>query len=310
MKSEDRRKAIIKTSWISLAGNAFLSVLKIVVGFISGSLAVVADGIDSASDILTSFVTLFTARILGKKPNIKYPFGYEKADTIAATVLSFVIFFAGAQLAISAIGRVFSGEQREVPELIAIYVTGISIIGKIFLARLQLRTGRKIESPMLVANGKNMRNDVVISISVLIGLFFTFILELPIIDSITAIIVSGYILYSAISIFLKTNIDLMDGVDDPGIYKRVFKAVAKVKGVHRPHNVKIRKLAYRYLIAVDIEVDSGMTVKDSHRLAHKVDEELRKEIRNIYDIIVHVEPYGGDIPDKRFGVSQEDINGK
>jgi cation diffusion facilitator family transporter len=307
MNSEERRKAIIKTSWISLAGNAFLSVLKITVGFISGSLAVIADGIDSASDIITSFVTLFTAKILGRKPNIRYPYGYEKADTIAATVLSFVIFFAGAQLAISAIGRVFSGEQRELPELIAIYVTGVSIIGKIFLARLQLRTGRKIESPMLIANGKNMQNDVIISLSVLVGLFFTFILELPVIDSITAIIVSGYILYSAVTIFMKTNLNLMDGVDDPGIYKKVFKAVSKVKGVHRPHNVKIRKLAYRYLIAVDIEVDSGMTVKDSHSLAHKVDEELRKEIKNIYDIIVHVEPYGGDDLDKRYGVSQEDL---
>jgi cation diffusion facilitator family transporter len=308
LKSEERRKAIIKTSWISLTGNAFLSVLKIVIGFISGSLAVLADGVDSASDIVTSLVTLLTARLLGKKPNIRYPYGYDKADTIATTVLSFVIFFAGAQLAISAIGGVLSGEQRELPEMIAVYVTIISIIGKIILARIQLRMGKKVESSMLIANGKNMQNDVIISISVLLGLFFTFFLELPIIDSITAIIVSVYILYSAVTIFLKTNLDLMDGVDDPTVYTKAFKAVSKVKGVHRPHNMKIRKLAYRYLIAVDIEVDSGMTVRDSHDLAHRVDEEIRKEIRNVYDIIVHVEPYGGTDLDKRYGVSQEDLN--
>jgi cation diffusion facilitator family transporter len=307
VKSEERQQSIIRTSWISVIGNALLSVLKIIVGFISGSLAVLADGIDSASDVVTSLVTLFTARILGRKPNIRYPFGYEKADTIATTILSFMIFFAGAQLAISAIGRVFSGEQRELPGMIAFYVTIVSIVVKILLARVQLRIGKKVESLMLQANGRNMQNDVVISVSVLLGLFFTYFLELPIIDSITAIVVSMYILYTAVTIFLRTNIELMDGVEDPGIYRQVFKAISKVKGVHRPHNVKVRKLAYRYLIAVDIEVDGSMTVKDSHDLSHRVDEELRKEIKNIYDIIVHVEPYGGDIPDKRYGVSHEDI---
>ena len=308
MNSVERQRSIIRTSWISVIGNALLSVLKIIAGIISGSLAVLADGIDSASDVIASLITLFTARILGRKPNIRYPYGYEKADTIATTVLSFVIFFAGAQLAISAIERVFSGEQRELPGVIAIYVTVISIIVKIILARIQLRVGKKVESSMLQANGRNMQNDVVISVSVLLGLFFTYVLELPIIDSITALLVGIYILYIAVRIFLATNLELMDGVDDPGIYKKVFRAVSKVKGVHRPHNVKIRKQGYRYLIAVDIEVESGMSVKEAHGLAHKVDDELRQEIENIYDILVHIEPYGGDIPDKRYGVSQEDID--
>lgn len=307
MNSKDRQRLIIRTSWISIIGNAVLSVLKIVVGFVAGSMAVLADGIESASDIVTSVITLITARIIRRKPNIRFPYGYEKADTIASTVLSFVIFFAGAQLAISAFGRLFSGDEREMPGMISIYVTVISIIGKWLLARIQIRNGKRVQSSMLLANGKNMQMDVIISVSVLVGLFFTFILEMPVIDTIAGTLVSVYIIYTAVGIFLKSNVELMDGVDDPGIYKKVFKAMSKVKGVHRPHNVKVRKLAFQYLIAVDIEVDSGMTVKDAHHLAHMVDEAIRKEVENVYDILVHVEPYGGDIPDKRYGVSPDDI---
>jgi cation diffusion facilitator family transporter len=307
MDRKERQQIILRTSWISVWGNAFLSLLKILIGFISGSLAVLADGIDSASDVVTSLITVITAKMIGREPNLKYPYGYDKADTIASSILAFIIFFAGAQLAISSVQNLWSGAEREMPALIAIYVTIISIIGKVILARIQIREGKRVDSAMLSANGLNMQNDVVISLSVLTGLIFTFVLKLPIIDTITAILVSGYIMYTAVRIFLRTNLQLMDGVDDPNVYVKVFKAISRVKGVYHPHNVKIRHLADRYLIAVDIEVDIALSVKDGHDLAHRVDDEIRKEIPIVYDIIVHVEPYGGNIPDAQYGVSQEEI---
>ena len=151
-----RQKLIIQASWVSIIGNALLAVLKIVLGFISGSLAVVADGIDSASDIVTSAITLVTARLLAKPPNIKYPYGYEKADAIATKVLSFVIFFAGAQLAIATTRRIFLSETFEMPGKLAIIITVISIFGKIFLAFYLKKKGEEASSSMLLANGKNM----------------------------------------------------------------------------------------------------------------------------------------------------------
>jgi cation diffusion facilitator family transporter len=307
MDRKIRQQIILRASWISVIGNAFLSLLKIVVGFISGSFAVLADGLDSASDVVTSIITVITAQVIGRKPNIRYPYGYDKADTIASSVLAFVIFFAGAQLAISTGSNLYSGEQRDVPGVIAIWVTVISIIGKVILARIQMHEGKRVQSAMLMANGRNMQNDVIISLSVLAGLAFTFIFELPIIDTITALAVSFYIMYTAVRIFLRNNLELMDGIDDSGIYLKIFKAIGRVKGVYRPHNVKARKLADRYLIAVDIEVDANLTVFDAHQLAHKVDDEIRKDIPNVYDILVHVEPYGADFPDKRYGVSEDQL---
>jgi len=307
MNREERRKIIIRSSWIAVGGNAILSLLKIIIGIISGSLAVLADGIDSATDIVTSLITLLTARFLNRKPNIKYPYGYDKADTIASTLLAFVIFFAGAQLAISTFSRILSGEERELPSMIAIYITAVSIVGKILLARIQFRDGKKVQSAMILANARNMQNDVVTSFSVLLGLVFTYILDLAVLDTITAFIVSFYIMYSATRIFLRTSLELMDGVDDPKVYQQIFKAIARVGGVYKPHNIKVRKLAHRFLIAVDIEVDGNMSVKEAHELSHRVDDEIRGEVANVYDIIIHIEPYGISGPDKRYGVSEKDV---
>ena len=168
-----RENILIKTSWISTIGNAILSASKIIIGLWTGSLAVVGDGIDSATDVVISIVMIFTARLINRPPSKKYVFGYEKAEGIATKILSLVIFYAGVQMLISSIQSIFSDEVKEIPSSIAIYVTVFSIIGKLLLALYQYKQGKKINSSMLTANAINMRNDVVISTGVLLGLIFT-----------------------------------------------------------------------------------------------------------------------------------------
>ena len=304
---QTKNQAIRKASWISILGNAILSILKIVVGLFSGSLAVVADGIDSASDIVTSIITLITAKIISRPPDIRHPYGYEKADTIASKVLSFIIFFAGAQLAISTFMKLIENEIREMPSTIAIYITIISIFGKLLLALYQFKVGKKVNSLMLIANAKNMQNDVIISLSVLIGLIFTFVFKMPVLDIVTAFAVSGWIMFVAFKIFMQSNVELMDGVQDTGVYNKVFKVVDEVKGACNPHHVRIRQINNAYLIAMDIEVDADMKVKDAHEIAHEVDNNIRKKLGNVYDILIHVEPKGTDDRDECFGVSSKDL---
>jgi cation diffusion facilitator family transporter len=308
-----RQKTIIKASWISIAGNLVLALLKIVLGILSGSMAVVADGIDSATDIATSFITLVTARILSRPPNIRYPYGYEKADTVATKALSFIIFFAGAQLAISTLSRIINGEIPEIPSLVAIYVTIFSIISKLSLSFYLIKKGKNVNSSMLEANGKNMQNDVLISSSVLIGLIFTFALKLPVLDLITALAVSIWIMKVALQIFFKTNTELMDGMKDPILYCELFNAVKKVKGAHNPHRVRVRKIGNFHMISMDIEVEPLMTVNDAHEIARKVENEIKKSLPNVYDIVVHIEPFGNVEKEEKFGLREkdvEDLNGE
>ena len=198
-------------------------------------------------------------------------------------------------------------EAREMPTELAIYVTIVSIFGKLLLVLYQFKVGKRVNSSMLVANAKNMQNDVIISLSVLLGLAFTFIFKMPVLDIITAFLVSGWIMYVAIKIFMKTNIELMDGIEDTGVYKKIFEAVNEIEGVFNPHHIRIRQINNTYLITIDIEVDENLSVKVSHEIAHKVDKNIRSKVENVYDILVHIEPKGIHDPDEVYGVSSKDF---
>lgn len=304
----NREKRIIRASWWALGINAALAALKLSVGFISGSYAVIADGIDSATDIASSLVVLLAARIINKPPNIKFAYGYQKADTVAAKILSFVIFFAGAQLAWSSVQVLLRDIPADTPSNLALWVTVISIAGKLILTTLLRRTGKKVESPMLIANAKNMRNDILISVSVLLSLVFTIWLKQPLIDRIIALIISVFIMISAFRIFMKSNIDLMDGIDDPGLYKDLFEAVRQVDGACHPHRVRARKIGYHYMINLDIEVNGFLSVREAHEIAQKVENSIKLNLRNVYDVMVHVEPLGNEEKDEKFGITETDID--
>lgn len=303
-----RKDILIRTSWISTIGNAILSVSKIIVGLLAGSLAVVGDGIDSATDVIISIVMIFTARIINRPPSKKYVFGYKKAESIATKILSLVIFYAGMQMFVSSVESIFSNQTKEIPSAIAIYVTLFSIAGKLLLALYQYRQGRKINSSMLTANAVNMRNDVVISCGVLLGLIFTFIFRLPILDSITGLVISIFIIKSSVSIFMDSNVELMDGVKDINVYNQIFKAVEKVAGVGNPHRIRSRMIGNLYMISLDIEVDPQMTITEAHEIADAVERSIKSSIDNVYDILVHVEPAGKCQTDEQFGIDKDMVN--
>ncbi len=307
---KNTRTAVIRrASWVGIIGNAFLSIIKITAGIISGSFALLGDGIDSATDIVTSIVTLFTSKIVDRPPDEGHPYGHGRAETVATKALSFIIFFAGAQLALTTIRNLFGGAEGRIPDFFAIYVVIISIFGKAFLAFYKYRAGKKVNSSMLLADSKNMMNDILISISVLIGLIFTFILNMPIVDIITALFVSVWIMKVAFDIFLETSVELMDGLDDQSIYNEVFNAACGVAGVRNPHRTRIRKINTMYVIDMDIEVEGSLTVTEGHELSKKVHDCIQNKIENIYDVIIHVEPIGNEEETEKFGLSKDSIVG-
>ena len=303
-----REQKIIRASWWAIAGNALLAFLKLAAGFISGSFAVIADGIDSVSDIVSSVVVLVAARIIARPPNIKFPYGYKKADTVATKVLSFIIFFAGAQLAYSTVRILVAGATMATPGKLAIWVTLISILGKFFLTLLLSRTGKKVESTMLIANAKNMRNDILLSLSVLASLIFTVVLNEPLIDRLIALLISLFIMYTGFKIFMKSNIDLMDGIDNTEVYDKLFQSVHSVEGAHNPHRVRARKIGHYYMINLDIEVDPDLPVKEAHDIAKNVENSIKSNLRNIYDVMVHVEPLGNLEEDEKYGITETEIH--
>lgn len=283
--------------------NVLLSVAKIVAGIISGSFAVVSDGLDSATDVLTYGITYYVSRLINRPPDYKYPYGYQRAEAVATKVLSFIIFFVGAQLFYSSVVRIIHGHPHQVPAMLAIYITLISMGVKAGLYFYTTAKGRRIKSQMLIANGRNMRNDILISFSVLIGLFFTWWFELPLVDLITALAISVWIMKDAFSIFMRSSLELMDGVEDSTVYYQIFRAVEETDGAYHPHRVRLRKHANQYVIALDVEVDPDLKISSAHQIAKQVEENIKQEVGSIYDVMVHTEPLG-NVEEEQFGLSR------
>jgi cation diffusion facilitator family transporter len=300
-----RSHAIRKVSLVAVAGNALLAILKIIIGVFANSLAVVGDGIDSLTDILSSVLMWFTAGIIDRPPDREHPYGHARAETLATKIIAFVIFFAGAQLFISALQRLVSSEATALPSLWAVYVTLLSIFGKGLLAIFQLRKGKKLSSSMITANGKNMVGDIAISSSVFVGLLLAYYFSQPLIDTIFALLISLWIVWLAFSIFMDTNNELMEGVDDKAIYQKVFDAVKSVPGAHNAHRVRVRKMANVYVADLDIEVRGDLPVKEAHKIAHQVEWAIFQNIDSMYDVIIHIEPLGDKNENEKFGLSED-----
>ncbi|HKL11206.1 MAG TPA: cation diffusion facilitator family transporter [Clostridia bacterium] len=304
----DRNRQIKIASWIGITGNMALSSAKILIGVLSGSMAVIGDGIDSATDIVMSLITLFAAAIMARPPDPEHPYGYGRAETVATKLLSFMIFFAGAQFMISTVSRFQRIETLQKPDISAVYVILASVAGKLVLSRVQHYMAKKSGSAMISAIAKNMQNDILISLAVLFGLAFTFVMDMPIMDLVTAFGISIWVMKSALSIFLETSSEVMEETKDLSIYDTLFEIVSRVEGANHPHRTRVRKFGDLLYIDMDIEVNGDLKVKEAHLIAHELERKIHDEIEEVYDIMVHIEPLGCTMKDEKFGLSQEIIN--
>ena len=308
MKDSERKTKIKRASYAGIAGNGLLAVVKIWFGTIAGSAALVGAGIDSATDIISSMITLFAANIADKPPDREHPYGHGRAEAIAAKILSFIIIFAGAQLLYGSIADLVRGDERTLPALFAVYISIGAIAAKIILFIYKIRIGKEVESQMVIAEALNMKADIVLSSSVLAGLLITELTGLSVIDSIMAIGVSVWILKSGLEIFMDSNDELMEGSGSQEIYKQVFESLKTVEGVRNPHRVRIRKINTMYVIDMDIEVDGRISVNEGHALAVLAEKAIRDSVPNVYDIMVHMEP-GGNYEDlERYGLTEESLD--
>ena len=312
LTQEARTRLVRTASFIALGGNLLLCILKLTAGFITGSLAVLGDGLDTATDVGIAVMAVLVSFIINKPSDSRYPWGRQRAETIASMALAFIIIFAGFQLLTASINKliqVYRGSALLMPQRIAMIVTGVSIVGKLLLALNQYLMGKKAQSLMILANARNMVNDIVISASVFIGFVISLIFYAPYFDPIIALLVSCLIMKSGITLFIELNVELMDGNTNQQVYEQLFAAVATVPQVKNPHRARIRKMANLWDIDLDIEVDGSMPVSDAHLIAEKTSAVIRNTLGNVYDVVIHIEPYDSDRVGECYGVSAEELNG-
>lgn len=304
---EQRNASIRHASLIALFGNTILAAGKIAVGILAQSYAVLGDGFDSATDIIAALVTLVASRIMSKPPDREHPYGHNRADAIAASIVGFIIFFMGAQLILSAIHRIAEDSERALPSAIALYISAVSMAGKLILALVQRKYGKLTGSSMLMANARNMFNDIIISGSVFVGLVFTILLRMPLLDFLVAILIGLWIIRTSISIMLQSGTEVMDSIEDGSVYDIICQAVSTVGGALNPHRIRVRRIGELYVIDLDIEVDGRLSVARGHAIAVQTEARIREALDNVYDIMVHIEPRGNVEVGEKFGISGDTL---
>ena len=176
------------------------------------------------------------------------------------------------------------------------------------LAINQYILGKRANSAMLKANAKNMAADVLISFGVLVGFAIAYLTDSGHADSVMAILIGVWIIKTAIGIFLETNLELMDGNSDIKQYQIIVEAVSAVEGASNPHRARMRRIAGFWDIDLDINVNPQISVIEAHEIASKVEQEIKKRLDEVFDIMIHIEPCGDDAVEA-FGLSESDMQG-
>jgi cation diffusion facilitator family transporter len=278
---------------IALAGmlvSGCLAVLKIVAGQMSGSTSVLADGFESAADVLASGTILLALTLAARPPDSNHPYGHGRIETLAGLLLGFVLFCAG--VGISFHGIYYVNDIQGPPKAYAIWPLMISICAKLFMVRYKYSTAKRIGSAALSADAANDGIDALSGLAALVALSLT--LHDPVrflrADHYGAFVVGLIVVLTGIRVVRETGMQLMDTMPDPKLMTRIREVAGSVPGVDGVEKCFARKTGLKYHVDLHLEVDPEMTVRDSHDIAQRVRETLREELNWVADVLVHVEP--------------------
>ncbi|WP_241244198.1 cation diffusion facilitator family transporter [Marinitoga sp. 38H-ov] len=303
----EREKISTKSSLISIFVNALLALLKIFIGFITNSMAILADGLDTATDILTSIMTLIAGKISNKPPDIEHPYGHERAETIATKVVSLIIIYAGLEVFISSIQRLIKNKVIIENTTYVLIIALISVISKFILYKYRLSVGRKIKSNAIIADALNMRNDILTSSSVLIGIAIIYFTGIWWLDPIIAIFVSFMILKTGFEQFLESSNEFMESSPElKDIYNCIIEEANNISYIKNPHKIRARKFGYKILIDMHLELPPNMTVEEANNICANFEKHIIEKNNQIKDIVIHVEPYG-NAEKEEFGINSNNI---
>lgn len=282
----DSADRIIK---IGFSVNAVLMVMKMSAGYWGHSDAVFADGIESACDFIAIFATMVALK-LGRQPfDANHPYGHGRAESLAALLVSLVIGATGGWILYDSAVTIIAGNFKS-PGWIAVAAAAVTIITKEWLYRFTNNTGKKLESPALLAIAKDHRKDAVTSVSTLIGVIGAFF-GWGIMDPLAAGLTSFFILHIGYHTFRDAANDLMDGTA-PADFIDALQALAEsVEQVEHVHEMRARRSGQYMIVDLKLEMDPNMTVKQSHDVATRVKKLIFDRYPGVGDVMIHINPH-------------------
>ncbi|MDD2365198.1 MAG: cation diffusion facilitator family transporter [Desulfuromonadaceae bacterium] len=282
----DRADRIIKIGfWI----NALLMVMKLSAGYWGRSDAVFADGIESACDFVAIFATMMALK-LGRQPfDENHPYGHGRAESLAALLVSLVIVATGGWILYESVISIIVGNFKS-PEWIAVFAAALTIIIKEWLYRFTTRTGKRLESPSLLAIAKDHRKDALTSIATLAGVIGAFF-GLGVLDPLAAGFTSFFILNVGYQAFMEAAHDLMDGNAPEDFIVALQTLAESVSHVESVHEIRARRSGQFMIVDLKLEMDPNMTVKQSHDVATAVKKLIFERYSGVGDVMIHINPH-------------------
>ena len=277
-----------KVSIFGIIGNIFLFIIKIIVGVISNSKSMIADSLNSFSDIFASLMTFIGNKISSNPNDEDHEFGHGKAEYIFSMIISISMMVIAFKLLYDSVMSIVNSEYLVFSNNLLI-VCVITIIVKICLFFYCRHQYKKEENILIKSNMLDHRNDCFITTLTLIAIIFAKY-NIFFVDGIVGILVGLWILITGIRLFTESYDVLMDASIDNDSKKNILKIIKKNKLIKRIGNFYSVPVGYKYVIVITIYVDGNMKTSDSHEITENLEKEIMNNIKRIEKIIIHVEP--------------------
>lgn len=269
-------------------GTSFFAVAKTLIGFISGSIALLSDAFHSIGDVVEIFFVWLGFKISERKPTEKFPYGFYKAESIVALIVSALILYVGFEIAQESYQRIFTTYSLRIPQV----ALGIAILDAIFiyfLGRYEEKIGREINSQSLIADGKESKLHIISSSLVIFGIIFSYF-GISRIEGVIGILLSLFVFKVGFESLKDAIYSLMDVSPSKAVEKKIkdiFKSMAQVEDFS---NLRLRKSGPFIFGEVKIRVKKFLEVKRAHEIADEIEEEVKTKVSQLDSFLIHLEP--------------------
>lgn len=283
----------VRASQWGLVANSLLAIAKLLAGIVGNSYALVADAIESASDVFSSLIVWSGIRLSARDPDEEFRYGYGKAETLSGLVVGLMLLAAAAAIAIQSAREIVTPHHTPAPFTLAVLV-GVVVVKETLFRRV-FRVGEEVQSVAVVADAWHHRSDAITSLAAFVGIAVA-IFGGPgweSADDWAALAAAGIIVWNGVRILRRAARDLLDATPDPVLVESIAKAVSPVPGVRSFEKLRVRRVGLSIEVDLHVRADPLMALRDSHELGHAVAAAIRAAVPAARTVLVHMEPQEG-----------------
>ena len=285
-------KTASKITYVNITCNTFLSFLKIFVGIIAHSHALISDAINSISDVFSAFIVIIGVKLSSKKSDKAHPYGHERFECVAAIILAVFLLVTGLFIGHTALENILEGKQEtaQIPGKIALFAAIITMIMKECMFWYTRRYAKILDSSSLMGIAWDNRSDVFSGLCVLLGIIGSR-LGVPMLDSTASLIVCVFIVKAAYDIFNDAIGKMIDKSCSEEIEDLIVNCAIQQEGVLGVDLIHTRLFGNKIYVDIEISANPDISLRESHDIAECVHNAIESEFENIKHIMVHVNPY-------------------